>query len=198
LHDGATATDGASATDATSGSDASDGSVAADAGDGSVSDASNPADGATDAATDGPICSSITNAAPAVTTEVADSSTPPTGTGGTIVSGTYYVTKVTSYGGAAQCAGLTVSGETVVTAQGTSGSSLGVITYNIPGFGSATQTTSASYTTSGSTVTFTSTCPTSDAGISQPSYTATSTTLTLIEPAVLSQCGTAVEVLTKQ
>jgi hypothetical protein len=201
LHDGG---DASTTSDATSKDGASNPVDAATQdqfalGDDAAPDGSHAADGGSDAPSDGPPCSTITNAAPSVTTTLSDASAPPASTGGTIVSGTYYITSVTSYGGAAGCAGLHVSGETIVTAQGTSGSTVGVITYNLPPLGAATTPTSASYTTSGQTVTFTSTCPSGgDAGVTQPLYTATATTLTLVEPAILTECGTAVEVLTKQ
>jgi hypothetical protein len=199
--DGTTAGEGATAGDAMAhGEAAHDGSTDGGSTDDGGADGGGdaPLGASADATTDGAICGAIMNQAPRVVETFFDASTPPPSTGGTIESGTYFLTSVSIYGGPPLCATLIVSHEVIVTAQtGTSGTSQGNVIFSVGAdqFGWGAATISGTYTTSGSTVTFTSACK--DGGVTQSSYTATSTTLTLVG-SLVSQCGSAVEVLTKQ
>jgi hypothetical protein len=198
--DGTMAGDGATAGDAIARGEAAHADDSTDGGGPEGGDDASLAASA-DASIDTSICGVLSSPAPRVPETFIEASTPPPSTGGTIESGTYFLTSVAIYGGPPLCATLVVSHEIIVTAQtATSGTSQGNLIFSVGedqyGWGGAT--TSGTYTTSGSTITFTNACPgAGDAGVTQSSYTATPTTLTLVE-SLVSQCGPAVEVLTKQ
>jgi hypothetical protein len=185
----ATAADGKSpgpdaSVDAPGGSDGSDGSIA------------------NDSAPDGPeICNMVANAAPAILSTVADAATPPAQTGMPIASGTYFLTSATSYGGTAVlCGDVSVKGTVVVAAASTSAGTLdGVIEYSL-GALKTTRTVHATYVASGSALSLTATCPTNDAGATTTQYSATPTTITVVQPAPMpvQSCGDVLEVFTKQ
>jgi hypothetical protein len=199
----ASAHDGAAdaASESTTGSDgaAGDGADAtaetgsADAG------ADATADVSADAA-DAEVCNAVANTAPAILSVTSDAGIP-TATGMTIMSGTYFLTSATAFGGTAVgCAGISVRGTTIVTAAtATTGTLDGIITYTLGALGQ-TMTVHALYTTSGTSLSLVATCPTNDGGTEVTQYSATLTTITVVQPAPppVAACGTVVEVFTKQ
>jgi hypothetical protein len=157
--------------------------------------------GGPDTGSDAQICNAVDNVAPAITSTASDAGVLPASTGMTIAGGTYFLTSATSYGGpAGACGGISVRGTTIVTAtNATSGVLDGVITYSLSVL-QQTTTVHALYTTSGSSLSLTATCPTNDAGPEITMYSATANTITVVQPAPpqVAQCGTIVEVFTKQ
>ncbi len=156
-----------------------------------------------DASADGPeICNAVTNAAPAVLSTVADAASPPAQTGMAIASGTYFLTQATSYGATLPlCAGASVKGTVVVGASSTTAGTLdGVIEYSFGTTPLTTQTVHADYTTSGSTLSLVATCPSNDAGATTSQYSASATSITVVQPAPapVQNCGMVLEVFTKQ
>lgn len=156
----------------------------------------------TDAPADGPqICNMVTNSAPAVLSTVADAATPPAQDGMAIASGTYFLTSATSYGGtSALCGGISVKGTAIIAATSTTAGSIdGIIDYSL-GALKTTTTVHAIYGASGSSLSLTATCPTNDGGATSAQYSATPTTITVVQPAPMpvASCGTVLEVFTKQ
>lgn len=183
--------DSATALDGTSPSEAAPADATADA----TADS-----GITDSAADAQVCNALPNTAPAVLSAVSDAAMPPASNGMAIASGTYFLTSATSYGGDPLCAGIMVRGTTVVSAtNATTGTLDGVITYMLGLLGQTT-TVHAVYTTSGSALTLTATCPANDGGNEITQYSATPTTITVVQPAPpqVSGCGQVLEVFTKQ
>jgi hypothetical protein len=150
---------------------------------------------------DAEVCNMVANTAPAILSTTSDASAPPASTGMTIASGTYFLTSATSYGATAVgCAGISVRGTTLVTAAtATTGTLDGVITYTL-GPLQQTMTVHALYTTSGTSLSLVATCPANDGGTEVTQYSATPTTITVVQPAPppVATCGTVVEVFTKQ
>jgi hypothetical protein len=154
-----------------------------------------------DDAADAEVCNTVANTAPAILSTASDASMPPPSTGLTIMSGTYFLTSATAYGATAVgCAGISVRGTTIVTAAtATTGMLDGIITYTLGALGQ-TMTVHALYTTSGTSLSLVATCPTNDGGTEVTQYSATATTITVVQPAPppVAACGTVVEVFTKQ
>jgi hypothetical protein len=160
------------------------------------------ADGApADSGSDAQICNAVANVAPAITSTASDAGMLPASTGMTIAGGMYFLTSATSYGGpAGACGGISIRGTTIVTAtNATSGMLDGVITYSLSVL-QQTTTVHALYTTNGTSLSLTATCPMNDAGPEITMYSATVNTITVVQPAPpqVAQCGTIVEVFTKQ
>jgi hypothetical protein len=199
----ASARDGAAADAASDSSTGSDGAADAttETGSADASDATTDA-GSADAAdaADAEVCNAVANTAPAIVSTVSDAGLPPAN-GMPIVSGTYFLTSATAYGGpAAGCAGISVRGTTIVTAAtATTGTLDGIITYTLGALGQ-TMTVHALYTTSGTSLSLVATCPTNDGGTEVTQYSASPTTITVVQPAPppVAACGTVVEVFTKQ
>jgi hypothetical protein len=138
-----------------------------------------------DAAVDaGPTCS-VTNSAPAVTMGVVDASTLPVQTGGTLMTGTYYLTAYTWYGGPSACAGGQVQWTLVVASSSTSAGTISEI-YQTPGTAPSC-TNDTAYSTSGANL---------DGSGSGTTFTATTNTITLAS-ADSGQCGSVLTVFTK-
>jgi hypothetical protein len=153
--------------------------------DGATEDEATTADAASDA---GPPCNTIANTAPVVDiTQIA--ADPPTPLGGTIADGTYWETSLDIYTGPAGPAGMTGTSQTTALIQGT--------TVQLVSDGQPTRRT-VTLTTADAGFTSVDSCP--YAQMSQGSYTATPTTLTIFLPGGTDDAGarTVVETLTKQ
>jgi hypothetical protein len=191
--DSSTAPDTSAPSDATADTTADTGSIDA------TSDTTTDA-GSADAG-DAEVCNTVTNSAPAILSTVSDAAAPPAATGGTIASGTYFLTSATAFGPtAAGCGGISVRGTTIVAATNTTSGALdGIITYTL-GPLAQTMTVHANYTTSGTSLSLVATCPTNDGGTEVTQYSATTTTITVYQPAPppVATCGTVLEVFTKQ
>ncbi len=155
-----------------------------------------PADAAPAVSADAPSCSALVNAAPTVQVTVSNAGTPPASSGGTLVSGTYFLTAVTSYSANPLCAAASLE-ETalVVAASPTSGTLDLVASVSLVG---TQQTTHADYTSNGSVLSLLPTCPATGAGATLLQYTATPGRVDLTVPSPVSTCGLLVEVFTKQ
>jgi hypothetical protein len=172
-----------------------DGSLTEAGVDGGLADAH--ADGAaTDAGLDaaveaGPACA-VNNTAPAITETVSDAAAAPVQTGGTLVSGTYFLTSFNYVGGGAGCVVTSIKWTLVVTATNATTGNLAEISESpvaaatVPGCANQVP-----YATGGANLL----AP--DGGPSPTTYTASSTQLTLVT-ADNGACGTAVTVFTKQ
>lgn len=140
-----------------------------DASDASASDASDAAPDVVVTTKDGGLqCTNI--AVPAHITPTASSSTPPTMSGGTIVTGLYHLTAATWYG--------------VTTAPGAFGMAWDVSSTDLADADDANgslRTETTNYTTSGSDITFTTwKCPSVSPNNTTRQYNATSTTLSVL------------------
>ncbi|MDP9036015.1 MAG: hypothetical protein M3O50_14540 [Myxococcota bacterium] len=199
---------GAYAVDASSAADARGGTSAGDASGTLVADASVlmavPDSGLTETGPgDAPgeaanplVCNALANAAPAIQL-TPSAGTPPASMGGPLVSGTYFLTSATAYGGSALCAAITLKETALLTSATAATGMLDVVASAsvVP----AQQTTHDDYTASGSTLTLQPTCPLVDGGATQVQYTAVAGRVELtLPPSTVQGCGTLVEVFTKQ
>jgi hypothetical protein len=114
------------------------------------------------------VCNTLVNAAPVVS-KTTNAGPTPAATGGTIADGTYFLTRMDKWNG---ITGANTHKETWVFSSGT----IQVVTDNESDGG--TKHASGTYATSGSTLTFTVTCPGAQT-VSMP-FTATATELTTI------------------
>jgi hypothetical protein len=193
--------DGAIGGDVLTGSDGAAGADATQPPEGGVDGGADaPHDAPVSLFSDADVCSWMAHdPAPVVFTTLTDASAPPASTGGTIASGTYYITSVTSYGGQPGCTGMSQAAAIVVAPQGTAGTYQEINSYTEPALIQGFIDVFGRYTTSGTTIAFTNDCGgAGEAGVTQASYTATPTTLTLVGPALVSACGTTAVEFTKQ
>lgn len=178
-----------------------DGNVADTGADGSLAEAGLDAgltdahaDGAaTDAAVEaeaGPACV-LNNAAPTVTVAVSDAAALPVQTGGTLMSGTYFLTSFTYFGGSAACAGSSIKWTLVASATNATTGNLAEVTETPVAAASVPSCVNQPYATSGVHLLA------DDGGLSPTTYTASGTQLTLAT-ADNGTCGSVVTVFTKQ
>jgi hypothetical protein len=117
-------------------------------------------------------------------------------TGGTLVTGTYYLTQLTAYAGSPLCAGFSVSGTIVIATPSMTVN--GIVTYDL-GTLLSTRISGSYAVEQMSTLRITPTCSTAGGDTTSVLFTATPTQISIqqavtVEPA----CGTALEVYTKQ
>jgi hypothetical protein len=155
-------------------------------------------DASSGAASDAAVCNPVVNGAPSIGVTV-NAGTPPASTGGQVLSGTYYLTALTSYGGNALCGAATAQGTAIVIAESlTSGTLDGVTSFTLFG-NQQTRTTQDTYTTSGTaTMSLAAACPPDDAGATQVQFTATATQVIVTQASPVAACGTLGEEFTRQ
>ena len=147
-------------------------------------------DGAAEAEA-GPTCT-VSNAAPAITEGVSDAAAVPVQTGGTLVSGTYFLTSYTWVGGNGSCSNVSIKWTLVVTAtNGTTGNLAEITESPVAAASVPACVNQVPYATSGANFL------TGDAGVSATTYTASTTQITLAT-ADNGVCGSVVTVFTKQ
>jgi len=158
---------GADGGDATTSSSSSSSGGSSSSGSSSGSGSSSSSSGSSSSSSGGSSgsCNALANAAPAVTVEQV-AGDPPATLGGSIASGTYFLTNFTNYTGS-----VTGSSGSVQTTIQINAGTIQVVTSGTP------TTRTETLSTSGSNFTTTDTCP--DTAVIQGSYTATSTTLIL-------------------
>jgi hypothetical protein len=193
--DGSIADTGADANAADTGTDGNiadtgaDGSLTEAGLDGGLADAH--ADGAaTDAAVEaGPSCS-VNNTALAITETVSDAAAVPVQTGGSLISGTYFLTSYTYFGGNQGCGGSTIKWTLVVSATNATTGNLAEVIAS-PASSTPSCANQVPYATSGAHLLA------DDGGASATTFTVNGSTLTLAT-VDSGACGSAVTVFTKQ
>jgi hypothetical protein len=137
-----------------------------------------PDDAAPEAALDAaPACNDLSPAAATVDYSLSDLATPPAGTGGTIVDGTYDLTGYTIYGAGSVGAGFTANQSTSIALVIAGGSWSQVQVFDIENT-TSTVNTNYSAAAADASVTLTPTCPSGPA--TTGTYTATPTALELV------------------
>jgi len=147
-------------------------------------------------------CNTLANTAPIVKTVIVPGTVPPA-LGGTLVSGTYYLTSWTAYGSETACrSGLSVTDAQAVlvvnSLTSTTGTIEEVMAVTISGFGVITEHASATYVTSGTTITTTITCSSGTGSLSGGTYPYTATPSELDAPLTTNTTCPSVETTTRQ
>jgi hypothetical protein len=152
----------------------------------------------------GRACNTLANTAPVVKTVLVSGTVPPA-LGGTIVSGTYYMTSWTGYGSETACrSGLNVTEAQAVMVVNALTSTTGTIeevmavTLSSGGFGMITEHASATYVTSGTTITTTITCSSGTGSLSGGTYPYTATPSAIDSHVMSNTTCPSVETVTRQ
>ena len=148
-------------------------------------------------------CNTLENVAPAIKTVVASGSVPPA-LGGTVVSGTYYMTSWIGYGTEADCrSGLSVTDAQAVMVVDALTSTTGTIEEITAltmsgGFGTITERITAEYVTSGTTITTTVTCSTGTGTVRGGTHPYTATPSEIQAPSMENTTCPSIATVTKQ